>query len=88
MLRVHEASARRHPHARPALSAVQILQVLYGVGGMTNILLAVIAFLLAITIAMMQKQNKKLNATLDAFAEMVGDLMRELITKTEGKNKK
>ena len=54
---------------------------------MTNILLAVIAFLLVLTIATMQQQSKKLNATLDAFAEMMGDLMRELITKTEGKKK-
>jgi len=44
--------------------------------------------LLALAIATIQKQNKKLNANFDALAEMVGDLMRELITKTEGKNKK
>jgi hypothetical protein len=52
---------------------------------MTNALLALIVLLLIVIIATIQEQNKKANATLDAFAEMVGDLMRELITKIEGK---
>jgi hypothetical protein len=52
---------------------------------MTDTLLIVIMFLLIVIIRTIQQQNKKINATLDSLAEMLGDLLRELINKTEGK---
>lgn len=52
---------------------------------MTNTLLSAIVVLLIVIILTLQEQNKKINAALDAFAEMTGDLLRELITKIEGK---
>lgn len=51
---------------------------------MTNALLALIVILLIVVIIAMKQQTKSIIAMLDAFAEMAGDLMRELIKKTEG----
>ena len=54
---------------------------------MTNILLALILLAILLQTYTAHRQRKQITAHLDALAEMIGDMLRELIDTQKGKTK-
>jgi len=50
---------------------------------MTNMLLVIIILAILLQTYTTHQHRKQITATLDALAEMMGDMLRELITKIE-----
>lgn len=54
---------------------------------MTNTLLVIIILAILLQVYTAHRQHKQITAHLDALAEMVGDMLRELIDTHKGKTK-